>query len=175
MPDVRLPPPGLDTTQPPPGALKRGRQDSREQETDLPTVVEELANMVAVSGEELEDIARDRNELAPELRFLQEKGSLYRKYRARVRQIKMSLDGNSEEPRRKRKSRWGNKEPEEIESAPAPAVCVPVGGAGVVSLPAGRLNPSLLAYAERVFGSTELSEEQWKQCQDQLKVPSLGC
>ena len=48
-------------------------------------MVEELANMVAVSGEELEDIARDRNEETPELRFLQEKeGELYRQYRARA-------------------------------------------------------------------------------------------
>jgi hypothetical protein len=31
-------------------------------------VIEELASMVAVSGEELEDIARDRNKLAPELK-----------------------------------------------------------------------------------------------------------
>ena len=34
----------------------------------LPTVIEELANMVAVSGEELEDIARERNKDTPELR-----------------------------------------------------------------------------------------------------------
>lgn len=35
----------------------------------LPTVIEELANMVAVSGEELEDIARERNKDTPELRY----------------------------------------------------------------------------------------------------------
>ena len=34
----------------------------------LPSVVEELASMVAVSGEDLEDIARDRNKSTPELR-----------------------------------------------------------------------------------------------------------
>ena len=34
----------------------------------LPSVVEELASMVAVSGEDLEDIARERNKLTPELK-----------------------------------------------------------------------------------------------------------
>ena len=166
---MSVPPPGLDTSQPPPPPflvscqLKRGRQEVGEvgEGEDLPTVVEELANMVAVSGEELEDIARNRNELTPELRFLQEKGSLYRKYRERVNQIKMSLDGNSEEPKRKRRSRWGDKEP--VISAPAPAPAL----AGV-----RRPSPALLAYAQRVLGTTELSEEQWRQCEDQLKVNS---
>ena len=166
---MSVPPPGLDTSQPPPPPflvncqLKRGRQEVGEvgEGEDLPTVVEELANMVAVSGEELEDIARNRNELTPELRFLQEKGSLYRKYRERVNQIKMSLDGNSEEPKRKRRSRWGDKEPVISPPAPAPAL------AGV-----RRPGPALLAYAQRVLGTTELSEEQWRQCEDQLKVNS---
>ncbi len=36
----------------------------------LPMVIEELASMVAVSGEELEDIARDRNKMAPELKYV---------------------------------------------------------------------------------------------------------
>ena len=34
----------------------------------MPSVVEELASMVAVSGEDLEDIARDRNKHTPELK-----------------------------------------------------------------------------------------------------------
>ena len=34
-------------------------------------------------------------------------------------------------------------------------------------------NPSVLAYAHRVFGSNELSEEQWKQCEDQVKMAAL--
>ena len=36
--------------------------------------------------------------------------------------------------------------------------------------PARQANPSLLAYAQRVFGSVDLDEAQWKQCEDQLKV-----
>ena len=36
--------------------------------------------------------------------------------------------------------------------------------------PARQANPSLLAYAQRVFGSVDLDEGQWKQCEDQLKV-----
>ena len=69
--------------------------------------------MVAVSGEELELIARARNEETPELRFLQEReGELYRQYRARVGQIQRSFGERQQEGKRKRKSRWGDKEPE---------------------------------------------------------------
>jgi len=86
----------------------------------LPTVIEELANMVAVSGEELEDIARERNKDAPELRFLFERtGTMYKRYRARITEIKNSLDVNNDSasvqgsrqrdvPSSDRKSRWGN-------------------------------------------------------------------
>ena len=34
-------------------------------------------------------------------------------------------------------------------------------------------NPSVVAYAHRVFGSSELSSEQWKQCEDQVKMAAL--
>ena len=130
-------------------------------EVDLPTVVEELANMVAVSGEELEDIARGRNEETPELRFLHEKeGELYRQYRARVEQIQSSFEESKQEPRRKRKSRWGDKEPDPVVERPAPTS-------------SRQSNPSVVAYAHRVFGSSELSSEQWKQCEDQVKMAAL--
>jgi len=31
-------------------------------------------------------------------------------------------------------------------------------------------DPQILNYAVRVFGTTDLSEDQWKQCMDQVKV-----
>ena len=34
----------------------------------------------------------------------------------------------------------------------------------------GRSNPELIQYAIRVFGTTDLTESQWKQCEDQIKV-----
>ena len=59
----------------------------------LPSVVEELASMVAVSGEDLEVIARDRNKSTPELKFLFEKnGPLYKRYRARVAELQKSFE-----------------------------------------------------------------------------------
>ena len=99
--------------------------------------------MVAVSGEELEDIARARNEETPELRFLQEKeGELYRQYRARVDQIQRSFEDSKQEPKRKRKSRWGGKEPEpEPIAAPTTPSSGP-GAATTLELPLLTLNVS---------------------------------
>jgi hypothetical protein len=31
-------------------------------------------------------------------------------------------------------------------------------------------NPQLVQYALRVFGSTDLTDDQWRQCEDQIKV-----
>ena len=59
----------------------------------LPAVVEELAQMVAVSGDDLENIARERNKDAPEMEFLQDLNSrLYVMYRDRVEQIKKGME-----------------------------------------------------------------------------------
>jgi hypothetical protein len=37
------------------------------------------------------------------------------------------------------------------------------------NLPPG-VNPQLVQYAMRVFGSTDLTDDQWRQCEDQQKV-----
>jgi len=165
----------------------------------LPSVVEELASMVAVSGEDLEDIARDRNKNTPELKFLFEKsGPLYKRYRARVAELKESFDDNKnsqqqnkdpvkDEPK-KRKSRWGKQEPPvtipsqsatPTYSVGAPGVAIPTALGGTVQklvTPSPKLteigsgNPGLMAYAHRVFGTSDLTEAQWKQCEDQYKM-----
>ena len=100
--------------------LRQGRE-----EAPLPGVVEELASMVAVSGEELEEVARHSNTRAEELDFLLEReGSMYRRYRARVAQLREAG------PRRKR-SRWGAQEgPEPDLGGPGVAQPLHLGGPG---------------------------------------------
>ena len=164
----------------------------------LPSVVEELAQMVAVSGEDLETIATDRNRDTRELGFLNDPGStLFKQYKDRVSEIRKGLGSQGQEsvleetapsePKKKRRSRWGDKDesvgpPSSISSASlgTPGMVMPTSLGGSVSTvvapqrpsltPARAANKSLLAYAQRVFGSLELEEEQWKQCEDQLKV-----
>ena len=42
---------------------------------------------------------------------------------------------------------------------------------GVMLTQLTRQSPAIVAYARQVFGNTEhLSEDQWKQCEDQIKV-----
>ena len=70
---------------------------------------------------------------------------------------------------KKRKRRWGDENDKVQLLAP---VLLPTPG----MLPSGSLknvgrsNPELIQYAIRVFGTTDLTESQWKQCEDQIKV-----
>ena len=70
---------------------------------------------------------------------------------------------------RKRKRRWGDENDKVPLGAP---ILLPTPGV----LPSGPLknvgknNPELIQYAIRVFGSTDLTDSQWKQCEDQIKV-----
>lgn len=70
---------------------------------------------------------------------------------------------------KKRKRRWGDEKDKVNLEAP---VLLPTPG----TLPSGPLknvgrnNPELIQYAIRVFGTTDLTESQWKQCEDQIKV-----
>lgn len=41
---------------------------------------------------------------------------------------------------------------------------------GVMVTKLTRNNPAIYAYAKRVFSTTDLTEAQWKQCEDQMKV-----
>ena len=160
--------------------------------------MEELAQIVAVSGDDLEHVARDRNKNTRELGFLNDPCSLmYQRYKERVSQIKRGLESqddvsddtatNVSEPKKKRRSRWGDKDdsvgpPPTInintDSIGSPGMVMPTALGGNITpvqhkpalTPARAANTSLLAYAQRVFGSLELSEDQWKQCEDQLKV-----
>lgn len=70
---------------------------------------------------------------------------------------------------KKRKRRWGDENDKVNLEAP---VLLPTPGI----LPSGplknvgRCNPELIQYAIRVFGTTDLTESQWKQCEDQIKM-----
>ena len=49
---------------------------------------------------------------------------------------------------------------------------------GVMLTRLTRESPAIVAYAAQVFGNTSyLTEDQWKQCQDQIKVrlEALSC
>ena len=226
---VAVPPPSFDNYDSKPPDIYEDSKDSvvseralkrtfkEEREDDLPSVVIELAQMVAVSGDDLENVARESNKNTPELEFLHDiNSSLYIKYRAKVEEIKRGVMSDDKkavkfvkaedniksesdspaEPKKKRKSRWGGKD----ESVPAPATVTlptslsapglviptalgaPVAPVAPVALkvehkpqlsPARAQNKSLLAYAQRVFGSLDLDEGQWKQCEEQLKVCTI--
>ena len=142
----------------------------------LPKVVEELAAMVAVSGEELEEAARSSLSRAAELDFLDDQSSsLYARYRARVTELKKSE--GQQEGKRKRKSRWGAKESPVAEVAPGssggPGVALPT-ALGTIVAPAviqtPERSPAIKAYAAKIFGGVELTEDQWKHCEIQLQV-----
>ena len=60
-----------------------------------------------------------------------------------------------------RKSRWGSESDKAVIPGQIPVVTNPS--------VAGK-SPELVSYAMKVFGSVDLEEHQWKQCQDQLKV-----
>jgi len=145
----------------------------------LPKVVEELAAMVAVSGEELEEAARSSLSRAAELDFLDDQSSsLYARYRARVTELKQSE--GQQEGKRKRKSRWGAKESQVVEVAPGssggPGVALPT-ALGTIVAPAviqtPERSPAMKAYAAKIFGGVELTEDQWKHCEIQLQMNTL--
>merc|ERR1719273_2473912 len=126
-------------------------------------------------------------------RFLYEPGSkTYRKYRQRVQELRKGMimesdmrkkeaeenaiaeiagssENNIGKDPKKRKRRWGDENDKVLLQAP---VLLPTPG----TIPAGplknggRSNPELIQYAIRVFGTTDLTESQWKQCEDQIKM-----
>ncbi|KAH8386195.1 hypothetical protein KR200_000124 [Drosophila serrata] len=72
--------------------------------------------------------------------------------------------------KRERKSRWGEKEQQLPSSSTS-------GNFGNQNKPMlsniTRTDPALLQYARLNYGSTQLSEEQWKQCEEHYKVNLL--
>ena len=71
---------------------------------------------------------------------------------------------DEDQPKRKRKRRWGD----ESDKVDLHAVNASGSLTGVT-----RNDPQLIQYAIRVFGTTDLEESQWKQCEDQIKVSTF--
>jgi splicing factor 4 len=97
----------------------------------------------------------------------------------------------AKERERKRQSRWGPQQPvikeEKLTQSATSSVSSPSSSSSFYNpSPAQQptsilarsavlsrittADPQILTYAVRVFGTTDLTEEQWKQCMDQVKV-----
>merc|ERR1712223_2056258 len=144
--------------------------ESSEDSKDLPTVVDELASMVAVSGDHVEEIARARNVGEEALAFLFDLNCpLYMRYRRKVDSLRNGFIAESTSRKEdadttkksKRKSRWGDESDKVVLSQPEVTGGMTMGN---------DRNPILIQYAIKVFGSTDLEPNQWKQCEDQLKM-----
>ncbi|CAB4068544.1 SF4 [Lepeophtheirus salmonis] len=124
----------------------------------LSIVAEELASMVAVSGDQLEEIARRGNAGEDELSFLYDtKSVMYQSYRKKVdtlrngimEECRQAKEGNN---KKRKKTRWGDENDK------------------IAALAHPEKSKELLMYAVRVFGSIDLEPHQWKQCEDQIKM-----
>lgn len=96
-----------------------------------------------------------------------------------------SVSNNLGERERKRQSRWGPQDSKikiEPNVAASPISMPNIGLAGTSGVNQTVLarssvlsrittaDPQILTYAVKVFGTTDLTEDQWKQCMDQVKV-----
>ncbi|XP_049820564.1 uncharacterized protein LOC109599640 isoform X2 [Aethina tumida] len=158
-----------------------------------------LGRMVAQCGPGIEDVVRQRKTQDPSLWFLFHKESAaYRQYLQLVEQFRRETQvdpaeaydpekttddvdiktepecNESQGGKRKRKSRWGDKDP----NVPAPVVipigAPPVTNKGPVMLSKiSRTDPGLIQYAITTYGSANLSEEEWKKAEDHYKISLL--
>jgi len=126
--------------------------------------------MVAVSGDHVEEIARARNVGEEALAFLFDLNCpLYMRYRRKVDSLRNGFIAESTSRKEdadttkksKRKSRWGDESDKVVLSQPEVTGGMTMGN---------DRNPILIQYAIKVFGSTDLEPNQWKQCEDQLKM-----
>lgn len=157
---------------------------------ELPTVAHELASMVAVMGEHVEVIARARNVGEEALAFLYDtEGDVFKQYRREVDSLRRGMVAESTSRRQdaqevaesksgptRKKSRWGDESdkvnlpiPGVAEGSMMSSMCNNVAGMNNLS-GVRRNNPQLIQYAIKVFGTTDLEECQWKQCEDQMKM-----
>lgn len=136
--------------------------------------VEKVAISVAVNGELAEEIARTANADDPAYNFLHQRdGETYKLYQERVSDLveakkRAEADGhlmtfgkNDDDKlasKKRKKSRWA---PQDSES-------------DVNIMPRYvQQDQGLVSYAIQVFGSTDLTPEQWKQLEDQRKMRLL--
>jgi len=135
--------------------------------------------MVAVSGDQVEAICRARNVGEEALAFLFDWDSpLYKKYRIKVEILRRGVIAESTSRKedaadikaKRKSSRWGDENDKVAISAGTgniPGMVLPPGMANPAAM---NQSPQLMQYAIKVFGTTDLEESQWKQCEDQLKM-----
>ncbi|GFR03562.1 SURP and G-patch domain-containing protein 1 [Trichonephila clavata] len=154
-------------------------QVSSPEDTAMRNAVEKVAISVAVNGELAEEMAKNANQEDPVYSFLHDPdGEMYKLFRTRVTDLVearkraeadghlMTFSSKNDENRadspslqkRKRKSRW------EPDSSQNDINIMP----NYVQQDQG-----LKSYAMQVFGSTDLTPEQWKQLEDQRKMRLL--
>lgn len=96
----------------------------------------------------------------------------------KIKEEPEDTDAKGAERERKKQSRWG---PQEVKVEPGsvgrpsanftgPSVPQSVLARSAVLTRITSADPQILQYAVRVFGTTDLTEDQWKQCMDQVKV-----
>ncbi|PRD23793.1 UNVERIFIED_CONTAM: Sugp1 [Trichonephila clavipes] len=147
------------------------------EDTAMHNAVEKVAISVAVNGELAEEMAKNANLEDPAYSFLHDtEGEMYKLFRTRVTDLVearkraeadghlMTFSSKNDENRaeslqkRKRKSRW---EPDSSEN-------------DINIMPNYvQQDQGLKSYAMQVFGSTDLTPEQWKQLEDQRKMRLL--
>lgn len=182
---MKLQSPLPKTLQPTPAQVKllnesedKGKVSSAEDKA-VRLAVEKVAISVAVNGASAEDVARSANSSNPAYQFLNEtESATYKLFQQRISDLteakkRAEADGQSlpvnnignvsgcetqRESKRRKKSRWGPQDPDAVVN-PIPAYV--------------QKDPGLISYAMQVFGSTNLTELQWKQLEDQRKMRML--
>ncbi|XP_026835189.1 SURP and G-patch domain-containing protein 1 isoform X3 [Drosophila erecta] len=111
-----------------------------------------------------------RNELSDEERREREEGAAGELADADDQDDQDDKESQRQRRRRERKSRWGEKE----QQLPSSSTSGNFGNQNKPILSSiTRTDPALLQYARLNYGSTQLSEEQWKQCEEHYKVNLL--
>jgi splicing factor 4 len=85
-------------------------------------------------------------------------------------QLDKSSESSARPPKRK-KSRWG--EAPEVPPSPVPASTAAPSTAKPMLTTITRSDPALLQYARQNFGTTNLSEEDWKKAEEHFKINLL--
>ncbi|GIY98240.1 SURP and G-patch domain-containing protein 1 [Caerostris extrusa] len=142
------------------GADEEEKTDvSSPEDTAVRNAVEKVAISVAVNGDLAEEMARVSNHDDPTYSFLIDiESDTYKMYKQRVTELiearrRAEADGHL--------MTFSNKKDENKSSS------------STTTIKKKRKNQGLKSYAIQVFGSTDLTPEQWKQLEDQRKMRLL--
>ncbi|XP_054707103.1 SURP and G-patch domain-containing protein 1-like [Uloborus diversus] len=180
---MKIQPPPSKTLEPTPAQAELATEEddktliSSPEDRAVRIAVEKVAISVAVNGGMAEEVARTSNQEDPAYSFLNEHdGEVYKLYQKRVSDLveakkRAEADGHlmtfnkddekadsQNTAKRRKRSRW---EPQDSEC-------------DVNIMPRYvQQDTGLVSYAMQVFGSTDLTPEQWKQLEDQRKMRLL--